>query len=144
MEIKSIIFILFCSITLYSSHLSENDMPSEEALALAKGNRPELERVLDYYSDDSLKLEAATFIVRNMSGHTSYAATPSLAQYSIQCDSIILSMLFSSRISSSESLNKCANPNGIPVFQKVSDIAIIQSDYLIKHNNDYFWKDMSI
>ena len=78
-----------------------------------------------------------------MSGHTSYAEILSLAQYSIQCDSIILPMPFSSRIPLRDSLNKYAKPNGIPELQEVSDIEIIKSDYLIKHNNDYFWQDMS-
>lgn len=40
----------------------------ERALSLAGENRAELEKVLDHYSDDSLKLEAARFLIENMPG----------------------------------------------------------------------------
>ena len=42
------------------------------ALDLAKGNRSELEKVLEHYKDNPEKLEAAKFLIRNMPG--SYAA----------------------------------------------------------------------
>lgn len=44
----------------------------ETALRLAGNNRPELEKVLSYYSQspaDSLKLRAARFLIENMPGH---------------------------------------------------------------------------
>ena len=44
----------------------------ETALRLAGDNRPELEKVLDHYSQspaDSLKLRAARFLIENMPGH---------------------------------------------------------------------------
>ncbi|WP_291529169.1 hypothetical protein [Bacteroides sp. UBA939] len=47
----------------------------EQALILAGENRPELEKVIAYYSSDradSLKLEAALFLIENMPGHYSY------------------------------------------------------------------------
>jgi len=46
----------------------------EDALQLAGDNRPELEKVLTYYShnpDDSLKYKAAMFLIENMKGHSS-------------------------------------------------------------------------
>lgn len=46
----------------------KNDKQLEEALTLAGDNRAELEKVLDHYNDDPLKLEAARFLVGNMPG----------------------------------------------------------------------------
>ena len=40
----------------------------DEALKLAGDNRKELEKVLDYYAGDSLKLRAVRFLIRNMPG----------------------------------------------------------------------------
>ena len=47
------------------------------ALAAAGDNRPQLERVLDHYSQnesDTLKLRAAEYLIRYMPLHTSYDA----------------------------------------------------------------------
>ena len=43
----------------------------EQALSMAGENRSELEKVLEYYKNDSLKLEAARFLIRNMPFHFS-------------------------------------------------------------------------
>ena len=53
----------------------KTSVPLETALALAGSNRSELEAVLDHYADDSLKSEAARFLIENMPGHFSYAVT---------------------------------------------------------------------
>ena len=44
----------------------EYDKALEDALSLAEENRPELEKVLRHYHGDTLKLEAAKFLIRNM------------------------------------------------------------------------------
>lgn len=44
----------------------------EYALKASSSNRKELERVLSHYQDDSLKLEAAVFLIENMPGHFRY------------------------------------------------------------------------
>ncbi|WP_233427019.1 hypothetical protein [Parabacteroides johnsonii] len=43
----------------------------EQALSMSGENREELEKVLEYYKNDSLKLEAARFLIRNMQFHFS-------------------------------------------------------------------------
>lgn len=63
----------------------------EKALRLAKGNRAELEKVLRHYQNDSLKLEAAKFLIRYMPGHYSYADT-SICLYYNAVDSTLRSM----------------------------------------------------
>lgn len=52
--------------------VSKGDARLESALRQAKDNRKELEYLLAFYKDDSLKLEAAKFLIRNMPGHYSY------------------------------------------------------------------------
>lgn len=46
----------------------------EEALSLAGNNKIELDSVLEYYKDDSLKLAAARFLIGNMPGAYGYDA----------------------------------------------------------------------
>ena len=56
----------------------------EDALRMAGGNRPELEKVLAHYRQnpaDSLKYRAAVFLIENMPGHYSYKNTDYLQSY---------------------------------------------------------------
>lgn len=53
---------LVCSCSLENRRL-------QSALELAGDNRGELEKVLEYYKDSPLKLEAARFLIQNMSYH---------------------------------------------------------------------------
>lgn len=58
----------------------------EKALQLAGNNRPELEKVLTYYRNDSLKLAAAHFLIENMRYHIASAGqfiSPSGEIYSL-------------------------------------------------------------
>lgn len=59
-----ILLVLLCLVVSCTRHGHQVD----EALLLADQNRVELEKVLDYYEDDSLKLEAARFLIGNMPG----------------------------------------------------------------------------
>lgn len=51
---------------------SGDEQRLEQALQLAKANRPELEKVLEHYKDDKEKWEAARFLIENMPGHFGY------------------------------------------------------------------------
>ena len=44
----------------------------EEVLSLPLANKEELQKVLDYYKDDSLKYQAVCFLIRNMPFHAGY------------------------------------------------------------------------
>ena len=57
---------------LLTACTSPDDKRLEQALFLAEENRKELEKVLIYYQNDSLKLKAAQFLIKNMPGHTGY------------------------------------------------------------------------
>lgn len=54
---------------------SKTDKRLEQALHLAGENRGELEKVLDYYQNDSLKLQAARFLIGNLPGNVAYDST---------------------------------------------------------------------
>ena len=62
-------FTTIFSIVLFSCQHHHSKLKT--ALELAGNNRPELEKVLAHYtqSKDSLKLEAAKFLIENMPGH---------------------------------------------------------------------------
>lgn len=51
-----------------SCQSNKDDHDLNQALKLARKNRVELEKVFNHYENDSLKLEAAKFLIRNMPG----------------------------------------------------------------------------
>lgn len=66
---RNIYFILI--ILLHTACSSVNDEQLRYVMKLAGNNKAELEKVLQHYQNDSLKLEAAKFLIRNMF-HYSY------------------------------------------------------------------------
>lgn len=76
-------FILFCLLLSCSAH-KEKGISLEQALSMAGENRKELEKVLEYYKDDSLKLKAAQYLIVNMPFHfsrTEYFLSPDNQRY---------------------------------------------------------------
>ena len=63
---------VFSMICVSCSHSSFEQKQLEHALDFAASNRLELEKVLLHYAHDSLKLEAAKFLIRNMTHCYSY------------------------------------------------------------------------
>ncbi len=128
---------------MYSCQMPETDKQLECALELAKGNRQEMETVLNHFSDDSLKFEAAKFLIRNMPGHYSYADTAIITKYSNEVASIVTAMHDSSDYALRDSINACAAKNNIRHLQKIFDIETIKADYLITNIEEAFhvWKD---
>ncbi len=68
--------ILVCCITLFACGRADHQIDS--ALKLAGSNCPQLKKVLVHYKNDSLKLMAAEFLIRNMPGHFSYDSSECL------------------------------------------------------------------
>ena len=64
-----LIFYLFLFTLLHSCREANSRL--EQALQLAGDNKLELQKVLDHYAGDSLKLKAAIFLIENMPGHYS-------------------------------------------------------------------------
>ena len=54
------------------NHKGKRPSGVDDVLQCAGQNRQELEKVLEYYQNDSLKYRAACFLIENMSGHFSY------------------------------------------------------------------------
>lgn len=68
---KTCLLFVILSILPSCSMQKTKGVSLEHALSMAEENRVELEKVLEYYKNDSLKLEAARFLIRNMPFHFS-------------------------------------------------------------------------
>lgn len=121
-----------------NSGCSEENSILENALACAKGNRQELERVLEHFKNDELKYEAAKFLISNMPGHYSYADTVRVSRYYDSVDSLFNSFHGQSAESIRDSINVLAYKYGMPSVPKIQDIEIISAEYLIKNIDDAF------
>lgn len=109
----------------------KNESDLEQALEYAKKNRPELERVLEHYHGDSLKYEAAVFLIKNMPGHYSYSDTAYMNAYYAALDSAAL--LYRDKDNPVwDSLFRQTATRFTDLKQKtVEDIHVIKSGYLI-------------
>lgn len=110
-------------------------------LDYAGNNKGELERVLEHYSsnpEDSLKLKAARFLIRNMAGHYSYSYSGMEEVYD-RIDSV-----YSLDIAPARKMALADSIIGLyPVAGNlVEDCRVIKADYLIKNIDDAFagWK----
>ncbi|HEY9542149.1 MULTISPECIES: discoidin domain-containing protein [Bacteroidales] len=110
----------------------------EEALTMADLNRTEMEKVLSHYEENSMKKEAAKFLIRNMPGHYSYVDTAVIIRYSHSVDSILETMKDSSFNSIRDSINSCAKRFNLANLKKCQDIKSISSTYLIKNIDKAF------
>ena len=101
------------------------------ALELACDNRGELERVLDHYAGDSLRLEAARFLIANMPGHYSYADLDLTNSYYDTID-VWLDRMVSYNVYQKEyvinSLHRDMKFADLPVRP---DVEVIKADFLI-------------
>lgn len=124
-----LLFVVFVSCSDPNLHLNR-------ALEAAGNNRPELEKVLEHYSGDSLKYKAAVFLIENMPGHYSYAGDEVLDYYELG------KIIFSSNLSpvqQRDSLLKLSEEQFANMGSNtVQDINIIKGDYLIKNIDDAF------
>ena len=113
----------------------------EAALSQAGNNREELERVLEHYQHDSLKLEAAKFLIRNMPGHYSLADTNAVNRYYDAADTLFALPCFP--FAARDTLNKWSKRYARLDWDTVSDLKIITSDFLIRNIDDAFdrWRN---
>lgn len=143
--------VLFCLIFLPACQEKTISLdPLEQNLSLAGKNRPELEKVLAHYqnnTEDSLKLKSAIFLISNIEDKIHFDG-PWLRQY----DS-----LFSTRSASlnedqltpfKDSIRSLLGRPGKKGIKKYSDLQTLKADFLIKNIDDAFsswqktpWKD---
>lgn len=126
-------FVLSILLLTCSSSKTDEMLQLEYALKFADKNRPELEKVLGYYSQkptDSLKYKAACFLIRNMPNYYSY--------YSPGNDSIkkLFQAIAHHQISEEEAL-KIAKEKYIPIAEQglniIYDSQVITASYLIQN-----------
>lgn len=116
--------LLFTLVLLFLSCTQDSSL--EIALQKAKTNRPEIEKVLEYFSrspKDSLKYKAACFLIENMPGHVSHQKKYSLKKglpWNIQLFSELVSGLSENDEDTKE------------------DIEVLTSDFLIAHIESVF------
>lgn len=136
-----ILCITFCCFFL--GGCSRYDSALERALVLAKDNRSELERVLAFYDKDSLKLEAAKFLIKNMPGHFSYQGDE-IEQYYDAMDSILQIKQSYSTIALADTMENVWRQIAT-MYNYTPDIEIIKADYLIENIDDAFhqWENGS-
>lgn len=120
------ILCFFVSILLESC-VSDNERRLEETLVFAGENRTELEKVLLHYQDDSLKLEAARFLLIHMKDRHSYrgAGIDSVRQALIET-SRQQGFMERGRRDKWRSYSYAGSP-------KVYDAQVIKADYLIEN-----------
>lgn len=102
----------------------------EQALSMADENRIELEKVLAHYSNDSLKLEAAQYLIRNMPFHFSridYLMSPNGKRYVPDITD------FPDNIAVQKHCDSLLNKGYRIEKELVYDIKTLKSDYLIQN-----------
>ena len=115
--------------------------PLDYALEQAGSNRPELEKVLEYYNDNPEKLAAAEFLIENMPAHISYRDSTIYKYYAI-ADNLLKSDLPHTVIR--DSLFDVKNKLYPDLDRKpISDIRIMTANYLIYTIDHAFslWKN---
>lgn len=144
MIIKKFLCVTASCIFLLTACDNDRDILLEEALEKAGNNRAELEQVLAHYAGDSIKLEAAKFLIRNLPGHYSYADTSELIPYYDAVDSLLVVMGDSADKwvvrDSLVSLNrKFADLHA----RRVQDVKIVTASFLMQNIDSAFvqWRD---
>lgn len=120
---------IFCSCRNTSPRL-------EYALRASEDNRNELEKVLAHYSlapKDSLKLQAATFLIENMPGHFSYSGQ-FLQDFKQAVDTTLQGYLLKKVVL----MQPARYPRPRRQLQVEADIKHIKADYLIHHIDNAF------
>lgn len=137
-------FITLSTILLMSSCTwNTEDKWLNDALSMAGDNRPQLDSVLKHYADDSLKLEAAKFLISNMPGHYSYADTVAIAQYYRYIDTIVTKYRDMPVDETASAIDRLADRLRIDTLRYEPDLKVITADFLIHNIDDAFacWQE---
>ncbi|MCH5216258.1 MAG: discoidin domain-containing protein [Muribaculaceae bacterium] len=144
-QIIIVVFTLLAASLLQGcKHHFPCDSELEKALSLAGENRQELESVLNHYTNDSLKLEAAKFLICNMPGHYSYADTAVVNGFYYSIDSMLYAMRDAPHIDIKKAIDSLYALRGADRFRIVEDVKYISADYLINNIETAFnqWQNI--
>lgn len=119
--VLAIYFLLSCS--------DSEESQLGNSLTMAKGNRQELEKVLQYYKDDSLKFEAAKFLISNMSAHYTYGDKRIIEYYNVVDSILNLDLKMGEKRDIIEKMTSTYES----VFRVVPDVEIIPASFLISN-----------
>ena len=128
---KTRLFICVCILFSLLSCSSSEKEQLETALAFADTNRAELEKVLEYYKNDSLKLKAAIYLIENMPLYYTYKGSD-LDSLHIALEQYAVSDSYDKHL---EYLKRFPYRN----LFKEYDAKVITSEYLIE-NIEYSFK----
>lgn len=112
----------------------------EEALEFAGSNRHELEKVLEHYAGEPMKLEAARFLIENMPGHYSYADTSGINRYYRELDSMLTAMPKGDLQKAREAIDSLGKAYSWIDKALVQDIHIVTAGFLIANIDSAFSK----
>lgn len=135
---KNWLYIIMC-FSLFFGCRTEEDKEIHEALMMAGSNRLELEKVLKHYEDDSLKLRAAHYLIRNMTYHFT------LKECFISPEKVEYTPDVTQFANESDVKRHCASliVQGYTYYkERLNDCQVLKSDFLI-HNIDLafqIWK----
>lgn len=145
MNLKKYVITLFL-FALFACVNNKNEKQLQRVLTLAGQNRTELEKVLKHYRNDSLKLEAAKYLIRNMPGNVSYDSTK-LYKYRpilLKLDSL-RQREKTEQINALDSINKewplfiQHKQIGADIYSKQEqDLFTVSADYLIENIDQSF------
>ena len=123
--------LIFCSCISFFFSCTKEESRLEYALKAAGENRKELEKVLQHYENDSLKLKAAIFLIENMPGYFSYegALLDSMKAALATCDW---------RGYIEPEVKRKWGGYSYTELPKVYDIDVITADYLIRNIDQAF------
>lgn len=122
-----LLLVAMTSLFLFASCAKRNAYTLEDALKLAGANRGELEKVLAYYADDSLKYRAAAFLIKEMPFYFSYVDN----HYS---DSLYGALKqFADSGSYDREKYRSIERRRYAQYAKVADITSVSADYLIEN-----------
>lgn len=124
-----LLFLLACS--------SKEDSQLEYALNFAGKNRFELDKVLKHYENDSLKLKAASFLIRNMPQHFSLEVPNMDLLEQLKVKSIREDSLSITDLTQLKQLQKSMS------YRRIFDCQVITANYLIENIDWSFkiWKE---
>ncbi len=138
---RNILYVCLCVLAFSCGR--GGDERVDHALGLAGDNRAELQRVLDHYSDDAGKLEAARFLISNMPGHCSMSDDGTLRRYYVAVDSIVEAMAGRPGRELCDSIDAVARRMDFSGIAVVEDATVVTSEFLIENIDRAFaqWRE---
>lgn len=125
------IYFFIVSILISGCSANQNYSEIDRTLALSGSNRVQLEKVLNHYASDSVKLKAAKYLIANMRGHYSYSDTTAANLFYDALDSLLHSMRNRTHDEIQQAIFKLYAHHNVDQFTVIEDARIISADFLI-------------